>query len=301
MKRRIVQHGSSSLTVTLPIKWAEKYKIRKGDEVDVEENGSTILISTQKEFSDQKKEVSTSEYGMFTKNNLSHLYQLGYDDIEIRFENSYELEEIKKRVPNCIGFEIIDQKENKVHIKSIATTLESEFDTLLRKSFQVTNEMARSILEILEGGQYQKLREIRNMESLNNKFTDACIRILSKKGYKVQNRTMQIYEIIKNIERIADEFKYICDLFSDYKGKTGREMMKLFGEAVDYYMAFYNMFYKFDAKLKRKIYLDRKEIMRKCMKQMKKSKGKEALFIHNIMNIVEKTYEGAGGYFALVL
>ncbi len=301
MKRSIVQHGSSSLTVTLPIKWVEKYKIRKGDEVEVEENGSTILISTQKEFSNQKKEVSTSEYGIFTKNNLSHLYQLGYDDIEIRFDNIGELEEIKKRMPNCIGFEIIDQKENTVHIKSIATTLESEFDTLLRKSFQVTNEMARSILEALEKGQHQKLMEIRSMESLNNKFTDACIRILNKKGYSVQRRTMQMYEIIKNIERIADEFKYVCDLFSDYRGKAGRELVKLFSEAVDYYLAFYNMFYKFDAKLKRKIYIDRKGILQKCMKQIEKSKGKESLFIHNIMNIVEKTYEGAGGYFALVL
>jgi len=46
MKRKIVQHGSSSLTITLPIKWVEKFGLKKGGELNVEENGPTLLIST---------------------------------------------------------------------------------------------------------------------------------------------------------------------------------------------------------------------------------------------------------------
>ena len=301
MKRKIVQHGSSSLTITLPIKWVEKFGIKKGDELDVEEAGPVLMLSTEQEIASPKKEFSATESGIFTKNNLSHLYQLGYDEIEIRFEDPKTIEELKERLPDCIGYAIIDQKGNKVYIKSIATTIESEFDTLLRKSFMITNEMAKEVLQALEKGEYGKLKEIRNMESLNNRFTDVCIRILNKKGYKVPKRTMQMYEIVKNIERIADEFKYICDLFSGNNKKLDKAVIESFKEAVDYYLAFYNMFYKFDPKLKEKIYLDRKKLLEKYNSQLKKSKGDISLFLHHLINIILKTYEGAGGYFALVL
>ena len=301
MKRKIVRHGSSSLTITLPIKWVEKFNLKKGDELNIEEAGPMLMLTTEQEIASPKKEVSITESGIFTKNNLSHLYQLGYDEIEVRFDESSVLEEIKKRLPNCIGFEIIDQKDNMVYIKSIATTIESEFDTLLRKSFQITNEMARCILDILKKNHYEKLKEIRNMEALNNKFTDVCIRILNKKGYKIPKRTMQIYEIVKNIERIADEFKYICDLFSGYSKKIDKDMLNNFVEAVDYYMVFYNMFYKFDQGLKKKIYLDRKNLLEGYYSALERSKGINSRFLHHMINIVQKTYDGAGGYFALVL
>lgn len=301
MKRKIVQHGSSSLTITLPIKWVKKFNLKKGNELNVEESGPVLLVSTEQEIASPKKEFSATESGIFTKNNLSHLYQLGYDEVEIRFEDPQTIEEIKQRLPDCIGFEIIDQKENKVYIKSIATTIESEFDTLLRKSFLITNEMAKNVLQALEKGEYEKLKEIRNMESLNNKFTDVCIRILNKKGYKVPKRTMQVYEIVKNIERIADEFKYICDLFSGYNKKIDKTVLESFKQAVDYYLAFYNMFYKFDPKLKEKIYLERKKLLQKYFSQLEKSKADISIFLHHLINIILKTYEGAGGYFALVL
>ena len=301
MKRKIVRHGSSSLTITLPIKWVEKFNLKKGDELNIEEAGPMLMLSTEQEIASPKKEVSITESGIFTKNNLSHLYQLGYDEIEVRFDESSVLEEIKKRLPNCIGFEIIDQKDNMVYIKSIATTIESEFDTLLRKSFQITNEMAKCTLDILKKSHYEKLKEIRNMEALNNKFTDVCIRILNKKGYKIPKRTMQIYEIVKNIERIADEFKYICDLFSDSSKKIDKDMLNNFADAVEYYMVFYNMFYKFDQGLKKKIYLDRKNLLDRYYSTLERSKGINSRFLHHMINIVQKTYDGAGGYFALVL
>jgi phosphate uptake regulator len=295
MKRKIVQHGSSSLTVTLPVKWVKKFNMKKGDELEVVESGPVLTVTTGSEISMPKKRVSTTESGIFTKNNLSHLYQLGYDEIEISFDDPKTLDEIKQRLPDCIGFEIIDQKPNKVLIKSIATTLETEFDTLLRKAFMIANEMAKDMIGAFEKESYGKLKEIRSMESLNNKFTDVCIRILNKKGYKAPKRTMQVYEIVKNIERIADEFKYICDL----NKKISSEELRSFKQAVEYYLAFYEMFYKFDAKLKKKLYDERNSLVKIFSEQIEKSKN--PLFLHHCINIVMKAFDGAGGYFALVL
>ena len=42
--RKIVQHGSSSLTVTLPKKWVEKNNLKKGNEIKVDEKGTYLVI-----------------------------------------------------------------------------------------------------------------------------------------------------------------------------------------------------------------------------------------------------------------
>lgn len=300
MKRKIVQHGSSSLTITLPIKWAEKFNLKKGEELFVEEQGSNLLISTQNETNKSKKTISTRD-GIFTKNNISHLYQLGYDEIEVLYDDNQTIEEIKARLPNCIGFEIIDQKENKITIKSIATTIETEFDMLLRKSFFIVNDMAKSMLEAMKKNHLEKLKDIRSMEVLNNKFTDVCIRILNKRGYPDAKKTMQMYEVVKNIERIADEFKYICDLFSNSQENLDQKSVKDFEKTVNYYLAYHDMFFKFNPSLKEKIFKDRKRLTNEFQESMKNTKGNRTMLYHNLINIVQKTYEGAGAYFSLVL
>lgn len=297
MRRKIVQHGSSSLTITLPVKWAEKFNIKKGDELEVEESGPTLLIHTQQSAGNLKKEVSTSDSGIFTKNNLSHLYQLGYDEIIIHYQDTQTLEEIKKRLPECIGYEIIDQRDGCVIIKSIATALDTEFDTLLRKSFLVIQEMGRGIFEAVEKKNPEKLREIRSLEALNNRFTDVCIRILNKRGYKIQKRTLQMHSIVKNLERIADEYKGLCDVLS--RKKPEKESLASIKSAFDYYGLFYEMFYKFSPELKKKIYNKRKELQEKFTRQLLAGKNPE--LFHHLLNVVEKTYDSAGAYFALVL
>ena len=189
MKRKIVQHGCSSLTVTLPSDWVKKFGLKKGDEVDIDVAGSRLMISTRHEIESPKKVVNTTEFGLFTKNNLTHLYMLGYDEIEVVYQDEKSLSEIKNRIPECIGYEIIDQKTNKIFIKSIAHTLEEDFDILLRKSWLITNQMADEVYEAVKNQEFFKLKEIRHLEFMNNKFTMTCVRILNKRGYKDHNRT----------------------------------------------------------------------------------------------------------------
>lgn len=301
MKRRIVQHGSSSLTITLPVKWVKRYNLKKGDDLFVDEQGPLLSINCTGDTSPQTKVITSSEEGIFTKNDLSHLYQLGYDDIEIRQVDNKTLEEIRRRLPECIGFELIDQGKNSVHIRSIATTIESEFDTLLRKSFQITNEMANELLEALAKQEYSELQRIRTLETLNNRFTDVCIRILNKKGYSRQNRTMQMYEIVKSIERIADEFKYICDIYLGHKGKIDPHYLALFSKVISYYLDFYKIFCKYDTRIKERIFLSRKAIENDLLEALERSKGKDSVFLHHVLSLLRKSYEGAGAYFSLIV
>lgn len=306
MKRKIVQHGSSSLTVTLPIAWTQRFRLKKGDELSVVESGPMLIVSTDQQTASPRKEVATTDSGIFTKNNLSHLYQLGYDELEISFDSSTgpeTIQAISKRIPDCIGYEIIDQKPGRISIKSLASTLESEYDTLLRKSFLITDEMAQAIIEAAHRRDFSQLAETMTLEALNNKFTNTCLRILNKRGYKVVNRTMQMYEIVKMIERIADDFRDLCDALSSLrtKQKADAALASAIEDVAGYYLTFSKMFFKFSPELKKAIYKGRHELAERLTRQLEKQPGKQAVVLHHLLSIVQKTYDASGGYFSLIL
>jgi phosphate uptake regulator len=305
MKRKIVQHGNSSLTVTLPSKWVESYNLHKGDELECDIQDSQIIYSTGKQTNVTKKEINIAEFGTFTKNHLSHLYQLGYDEILLHNVDENTVAQIEERIGECIGFVVIEQKPSFIHIKAIASAMEEEFEILLRKSFMITNDMAKEMLLAFDENNLSKLKEIRKMEKLNNRFTDICIRILNKRGYK--KRTMQMYEVIKNIERIADEFKYICDACTPMtpkkvsEQKISAKFVNLYSQTVQFYLLFYELFYKYDAKKEKQFVLLRKKLQEEITIELQKNKVGESLALHHCLNIVQKTHEGSGGYFALTL
>jgi len=114
MKRKIVKQGTATMTISLPASWIKKFNLNVGDELGIEEVGNKIEISTEKAMGETKAEIDAEKLGDFTKTDLSHLYIAGYDEIIINFKDKEVLKQMQERVPDCIGYEIIDQSVNKV-------------------------------------------------------------------------------------------------------------------------------------------------------------------------------------------
>src|SRR3989344_2637934 len=109
MKRKIVKQGTATMTVSLPAAWIRRFNLREGNEIDIGEDGANIIISAEKVAEPKRIEIKAKDYGGFTKQDLSHLYILGYKEIVVMFDDSSVLQAIKERIPDCIGFEIFDQ------------------------------------------------------------------------------------------------------------------------------------------------------------------------------------------------
>lgn len=285
------------MTISLPATWIHKFNLKDGAELDVEEIGNNIEISTEKASGKKTAELDASKLGIFTKNDLSHLYILGYDEIIISFKDEDVLKQIKARIPDCIGYEIIDQSENKIVIRTVSNVLEEEFDNMLRKVFLILKEMSENTYESLKNKEFSRLKQIRDMETINNKFTSFLLRLLSKKGYKDPNRTLQAYDLIQNLERIADEYKYICDDMADRKDSVDKQVLELLYKINEYYRLVYETFYKFDPSNKIKIYKIRAEIEEKAEYFLKHDK--ESVLSHHLIGLIEKIYNAAGSYFAM--
>ena len=45
MKRKIIKQGHNTLTVTLPSEWVKKLNLNAGDEIDLVEDNSSLVIN----------------------------------------------------------------------------------------------------------------------------------------------------------------------------------------------------------------------------------------------------------------
>jgi len=297
MKRKIVKQGAATMTISLPASWIKKFNLKVGDELNIDEVGNKIEISTEKAMGERKIELDYTKIGKFVKSDLSHIYVLGYDEVVIHFKNEETLKRIQEVVPVCIGYEIVEQSEDKIIIKSISSALEEEFDNILRKTFLMLKEMSENVHDALKNREFARLKQIRQMESINNKFTNFLKRVLSKKGYSVQGRTLPAYDMIQNLERVADEYKYICDDLIDNKRAIDKNVLILLKEINDYFELVYGMYYKFEPNKKIKIYEKRRELRKKAVNLLKSNT--EVVLTSRLINVIEKIQNTAGSYLAI--
>ena len=140
MKRKVVQHGKNTLTISLPTDWVKKNKIKVGDELEVTDK--VIKLEIAKEKNDEKKEIvlDIKEINAhLIKRIVGNLYRRGYDSITLRFSDEKikqkTLDALSSFLEQCIGLEIISHEAKIIHAKSVANVMEEEFQNVLRRYF----------------------------------------------------------------------------------------------------------------------------------------------------------------------
>ena len=121
MFRKLIKHGESSLTVSLPRYFVKENNLKKGQEIDIREvdNGLFLSVNNHKEL----RLISIDLSGQFCviRKILGATYKCGYDEVNITFSSFNELKEIKDALQSQFeGFEIITQGKNNIVIKKIS-------------------------------------------------------------------------------------------------------------------------------------------------------------------------------------
>lgn len=287
MKRKVIQLAGKTSVVSLPLRWVKKNNISKGQELDVIDKGDKLLICSKNNSDVMKITLDVSEKHSFDKRYLSDLYKRGYDEIKINYKNSKILTEIKKF--DALGFEIVDQGKDFCILKSVSSEIEDEFDTLLRRSFRLGIEMANGLSEYFSGSNID-LNELRDLEELNNKFTSFCLRVLNKKGHREEHKINFLYSIVRELESVTDIFKYIID----DNCKPNKKEIDYYNKAKDFFILFYELFYKYDSVKFKKFYNLRKNLII----EGKKLIGTSVLG-HHSLNLVVSVYNMSGPYMTM--
>ncbi len=296
MKRKIIEHGTSN-AVILPKKWFDKYGLKRGEEVDIEEAGPLLIVSAEKIKSKQEcVQIEQKPFIPYVHRVIGKLFQAGYDHIDVNISDKRDMEEAEaEALKNVVGLEIIEKTDKKISFDIVVSDTPEQYAKYERKTFQTAVEYSKFILELIEKKEYEKLND-RTLESLNNKFSIFCERYLSKTLSK--NCTFK-YVILWNLEKITDEYKYLANFVKEHNIKLSKETKDYFRESIQYLEDFYDLYYSFELTLYSSMYQRKIPLLSKGHKLYLQKQTLEAMAIIRLMNAILGVFDCLGNILAL--
>ena len=305
MKRKVIKLADTTYVVSLPLKWARKHKIQKGQQVEVQERGTQITIIAKGEAPLKKGKFEAQKFGQIVKRAFDAMYKIGYDEIEINYNNKYQLKEVEDSVNSeAMTFEIVKQEKNKCIVRSITEASDKEFDSVLRRTVLLLKVMGEDLLKAIQEKDYDTIANIRDLEKTNNKLTHYLRRALNKHGYKDPEKTNVMYTLAEQLEKLADEFKYLCNFLTDKRnrkltlsGKTIILFEKL-NKSLDIFSKIF-----FDLKPEKAVEFDeiKKNVIQTSIELFQTQPAKEVVVIHYILNLEQELFDMLGPILALYL
>ncbi len=265
--RHVIQIADSTKLVSLPSKWCKKYDVKKGDLLQITEKGRTLEITTNTEAHIKRGFVDVTSASLILPRIIHAMYIRGYDEIEIRYNSPEQLKEIQNAFSTTvIGYEIISQSSSSLVVKSIASTSESEFDIVLRRTFLVLESLSQGVYDAINENNFETLDSLKVLEITTNRTTGFCRRLLNTCGSKEYEYPMVVYSMIEELEKIGDEYKYLCDFFKEEKNiksaAISPEILRLYKELPLLIGETQKVFYKYELKKILALYTQRKRIIK---------------------------------------
>jgi phosphate uptake regulator len=299
MKRKVIQIANSTQLISLPRKWSKQFGVMKGDELEVEEKGNKIIVSTERGVSIEKTELNIDSLAPMILRCLVAIYKKGVDEVKINFSDPTLAYEIQKSIrKETVGYEIVDQGKNYCVVKQVSGEL-GDFDAILRRTFLLLINMSNDCINTIKARDFERMNDVAFLEEANNRFTTTCRRLLNKKN-PTSKFVGPLYYIIEELENLADQYKYLCQYI--YKNKDKKiiikpVVIKLFEKTHEMLRNYYKLYYKFDKNLLVEIGNTRKEIIKESHKLYEgKLDGINAITLHNLMTIVQKIFCLTGPY-----
>jgi phosphate uptake regulator len=291
MKRKLIEQGKITLMISLPIDWVRRLELKKGDELEVEEQGSALVIKlAKKEVEVQKVEIDTTNIGRITipeitallDNLLSRYYKSGIDEIKIIYNDPEVLQKIQRRLSlSCLGYEIIKQEKNTLVIKDIAKGL--EFETMLKQGFLVALDLAETSLKLIEKRAYAELNELLNTSRVTHFFYFSQ-RFLIKQKYAEYAEIPFLFTFLENLRNLVNLYRFLMGFIVKEKVKLNKNSVEAYQDVNYMFQKIYTLFYNYNLKEMGAFRVDSLKLIEKI--RMLPSRSKEEFVIHHFLESI---------------
>lgn len=220
MRRKVVKHGPSTLIVSLPVSWTKQHGIKGGDEVNVEENGDSLSVSTNSVKKSVNIEIDVSSLDRTSIIlYIRSLYRKGYNEIKVNFNKPTAthfsqkktvkiISVIHEEVARLIGMEVIQQRNKFCIIKEITEGSEKEFDNIVRKISLQLEEAFHDLISALERRDFGMVSTIEEKHDTIAKFVSYCIRIMNQGRLKGHDKLLEMHHLLISYDLVIDILKY---------------------------------------------------------------------------------------------
>ncbi len=300
IKRKVIQIANSTQLISLPRKWTQKYGIKKGDEIEVGEQGNKILISTER-----VQEVGNIEVDItgLDRDSFVHLIRIlyirGYDEIKLNFNNPLAdhhrlgkkvkvISEIHTEVNRLTGIEIIQQRENFCILKVLSEISIKDFDLILRRIFLLLTDASSDLVTGASKRDRYLVETIEEKHNTITKFVASALRLLNKAGHPNSKDTSLFYHVIESLDNINDTLKDTAREVIDLDIKVSRNCGRILYWINDSLKDYYTLFYKFDFNTIEKLSSERYRILGNIITMSKKLSKDELRLIMGMKRIIEE-------------
>jgi phosphate uptake regulator len=197
MRRKLVKQGNTTYTVSLPKDWVERLNLEQGNDIDIEELGDNLTISSPK-----NKQKNNPIHFSSIPEKLAHeiivsSYKAGIREIDIEGINKSKIDSALK---NTIGLEIISSKGNKISIIDLGAFDEQNIE-------KAENQIYWRILYMIERVLANaKISEIEDIDLEINKLSFYIQRNLASR-YSSNYKNFIVFEKISLLESLGDFIK----------------------------------------------------------------------------------------------
>jgi len=227
MKRRINLVGKSTLTVSIPSKFVQKYELKKGDELEIREQGRSIILSLDnQEVTTKRGVIHLAENEPFLRRYLTALYCEGYDEVEITSEHNLNQTQIKSATDRLLGFELMESTLKRMVVRDVSIPKHSEVLNIFKRLFVVVVNIGITIQDDMKNGEFEHAGEIRDLQNTVHKLCNFCQRVLIRTDLDSRTHTFQIYHISSQLKNIGDLFVEIGELIGGSKKKFSKETIQ---------------------------------------------------------------------------
>jgi len=312
MKRKIIKQGHGTLTMTLPKKWANKFGVKPGDEIELNEKENGLFISTEKKGEELKTEMDITGLDISSLwRYFMGVYREGYDEVRVLYDSDAiysspyrfftahaidikynrkdkysPIEAIQEITNRFIGFEVIEHHKEHCLVKGISEPSTKEFDASLRRIFLLIQQMGDEIKEAINTNNPRVVRHTHDIDINIDKFNNYCIRVLNKTGFKTTRKTSLMFCTLYLLELIGDEFKSIGKHLSTDMKSEDLSNLALFTDLVtEQFNKYYDLFYTFQKESVVEISKKDTELHTKFPKLYKKNGKKSSSLTGNELEI----------------
>jgi phosphate uptake regulator len=244
MRRKIIPHGPSSLTISLPSHWVKRHNLKKGEELDVYEEDNHLMVKPIC-MSNLPKKTEVSFIGLdqdIWKDMILTLHRKGYDEVKINIDKQDTIKELHSFLNSMqLGFEIIKQEQNSIFVKNISNPEGEEFDTLFRRLFWIAIEYTNRIDSIINK-QEDITHSILLHENSICRISNYCRRIIVKER---KSDSPFLYSILKDMNTIAQSLTLLLNELKERNGNTSKQFKARYKETGELFSQINDLYYKF--------------------------------------------------------
>lgn len=297
MKRKVVQHGKNTLTISLPTDWVKRNRIKIGQELEVTDKLTKLEVGKEKE--EDKKEIIVEIKDLnehIIKRIVGNLYRKGYDSITLRFSDEKikqkALDAVTSFLEQCIGLEIISHDGKNIHAKAVASLREDEFQNVLRRYFLLSLQVVEAFSDAMKEEKLSLLQKVLEIEIKQNTLYLYTTRVLNKTQHLSKEEVIFYYLLIERLEEVCDEYRDMAIYLLEKETATAeKEFLCSLEEAAAYLRLVYELYYSFDENKIPHITVKRKHFAELQKKIFENKKPFEIPLYHHLCTALVKMYE----------